>query len=600
MKKVLTYAIGAALASVLLFSSCQKPHYVLPTAERDGFTSLSVYITSGEYNGKELAKFTVTDEMIQDGRIEVAIPWFYPESSDNTTITYLSALRVRAELDKNCFVEPALTILDFNEENEFVYTDAQGTKYPIIITGKRKKSDNATLESFGLVGMFDGFVDDDNRIIYLYTNDDLSACTAEATPSAHSKIVTDLGESRNYNEPQEIVLESHSGKKITYTTEKAAPTKIRNGFNVDYSSSSKYAKSFKQLFNIDPKTIYGTPDYVAEGLAPSLAAIGGHLVICMGDGSTPIYVSGTKGEKQGEIVLGEAEPGGVANDDSGHMLISNKLEGKGTLKLWKTSSVTEAPELFYSFADTVALPAGNKMKIYGNVESNAQIVLSCDGVPNVTSSSKLLVLDVKGGDVDSVRVVDLTDAGISWGSYNKFCAAPAGSKAEDGIFVSGYQIYGSETSSLVYLDGSNVIKQSATTTASDASNYNCGTIDVKSFNNEDYMILLNRMFFPAWGYGPELFVYKVTDVNALKGVDILATMDYDDKNDRYSVPEDNPTLVANYLIEDFANAQNKESYLSSGDVTMAASEDGFKLFFYYLDQYTGTVGGFSVDCIKRN
>jgi len=63
MRKIY-FNIIAVAALALSLAACQKPHYVLPTAEREGFTSISAFFTSGEYNNLELAKLYVTDEMV--------------------------------------------------------------------------------------------------------------------------------------------------------------------------------------------------------------------------------------------------------------------------------------------------------------------------------------------------------------------------------------------------------------------------------------------------------------------------------------------------------------------------------------------------------
>lgn len=157
MKRILSNIFLTAVAA-LIFAACE-PQYVLPTTEREGFTSISAYFTSGEYNNLELARLEVTGDMLREGRLVIKVPYYYPESSDKATTKYLGNLRMKAELDKNCRIYPPLTILDLNLENEFTYTDAKGNDYPIVITGKRVKSDKASFVSFSLVGLFDGFVD---------------------------------------------------------------------------------------------------------------------------------------------------------------------------------------------------------------------------------------------------------------------------------------------------------------------------------------------------------------------------------------------------------------------------------------------------------
>lgn len=586
MKRISIYTI-AALASALLFSSCQEPHYVLPTADRDGFTSLTAYITSGDYNGMELAKLVVTEEMIEEGYLEIPIPYYYPEESDATTTKYLSSLRLKAELDKNNYIEPALTVYDMTEEHSFTYTDTKGDKHNIVIAATRKKSDKATFISFDLVDMFEGFIDNDERKIYLYTKDDLTGCTATAQVSAHSEIVTDLSVPRNYNEPQEIVIKSHSGKKITYTTEKAEPTKIRTGFNTN---------SLRLLFNVDPKSRYGAPDYFDTAVMPSIASIGGKLVVSYGNGSTPICIHGTTGVKEGEIVLGDAEAHGLANDNNGHMLLSSKLEGKGTLKIWKTSSVTAAPELFYSYESEVALPIGNKIKVYGDIDSDARIVLPYCGVSGITTASQVLVLTVTGGAVNDAEVVSLAGAGMSWNSFPTGVAgfAPAGATAGTGLFTASYGCEGfnSNANYLAYLDDKYSVSKFVLAGHDNKWLWNTNTIDCKNFNNADYVVLLTLNHFPAWG-SPSLSIYNVTDKDSLTG-DLFG----------YSVGSTvvDPTsaLVANSTLTAFNEVNNEDGTISSGDVTIVPSADGFKIFVYYYDHYSGCIGAYMADCIKRN
>lgn len=569
MKRSIIGFIAAASAAAV-FSSCE-PHYVLPTVEREGFTSISAFFTSGEYNNLELAKLEVTDDMVKEGRLVIPVPYYYPETSDNPTTKYMSNVRVKAELDKNCYISPSLTLLDLNLENQFTYTDAKGDTYPIVITGKRTKSSAATFISFTLVDMFDGFVDNDARKIYLYTTDDLSSCRAEGQVSAHSEIVTDLSVARNYNEPQKIVIRAHSGKEYEYTTEKAIPTKIRNGFNKE---------SVKQLFNFDPKSRLGTPDYASESVNPSIASIEGYLVVCLGDGSTPFYIHGTTGAKLGNIALGSAAPGGITNDEAGHLLIANSLSGKGKLQIYRTSSVTAAPTLFYEYDSEVALPVGAKLKVAGDIDGNAVITLPYGGVAGITTSAQFLHITVSGGAVTEAKVIDLAPQGLSWGTFSSASAgfAPASSDPADGVFTA---CYGTER--VDYLNSAFAISKSMGTTDGNAWAWNPNALDCKLYNNVQYLALLVLAHFPAWGGHPSLYVYSVSDKSSLSG----------------EFTNSPAIFVKSENIDSF-NAVNAAATVSSGDVVIAQSADGFKVFIYYYDQYAGAIGGFSADCIKRN
>ena len=82
MKKIYYILIVSALA---MFSSCQEPEYIEPTADRQGITSLTAYFTSGKYVDQALARLDVTDPEAE--RYEIPIPWFFPEESEDVTIS---------------------------------------------------------------------------------------------------------------------------------------------------------------------------------------------------------------------------------------------------------------------------------------------------------------------------------------------------------------------------------------------------------------------------------------------------------------------------------------------------------------------------------
>ena len=47
------------VSALALFSSCQEPEYIEPTAERQGITSLTAYFTTGKYVDQALARLDV-------------------------------------------------------------------------------------------------------------------------------------------------------------------------------------------------------------------------------------------------------------------------------------------------------------------------------------------------------------------------------------------------------------------------------------------------------------------------------------------------------------------------------------------------------------
>ena len=147
MKKIYLLLTAVILCAV---SSCHKPEWVEPTAERQGITSLTAYFTFGPNTEKVMGKLALAEGEDLD-RYVIPVPWFYPEESDEVTTLHMTKARVRAELAPNCKIEPSLTVLDLNAENQFVYTNSKGESKPIVITGKRVKSATADMLSMNLL-----------------------------------------------------------------------------------------------------------------------------------------------------------------------------------------------------------------------------------------------------------------------------------------------------------------------------------------------------------------------------------------------------------------------------------------------------------------
>lgn len=553
---------------VLLLSACHEPEYVNPTVERQGLTSLTAIFTSGPFVNQEMAKLVVQNE--EDTRFVIQVPWFYPVTSDDETTPYMKNVRVQAELQENCFIEPALTVLDLTQENWFTYTNAQGKKTQICIMGERVKSSACELLAFSVLEpAISGVVDKNANKVSLISADDLSDCLAEAQISAHATISPDPSVTPlNYNEAVEFTVTAHNGiDKKVYQVVKEIPAKIPAGFNKE---------SVEHLFDFDPVATLGFPPY-NESVAPSMAAINGHLVVCFGNGDAPVYLNRITGVKLGSINVGSAVAGSITSDEANHMLIVNHAAAGGVVNIYKTSSVTEAPVLFHSFKNETDLPMGTKMKVIGNVDADAAIVITNEGIEGVTASSKFTRIQVKNGVVESVRVIDMSSTGVSWGSAPfKVGTVVAGSvDPNEGHFESNYE---PSKFTWVKVDG-NVGASLSSDLSGWALNPHC--LDSKCFNNTHYVALFVTSHFPHWGNGPQLYLYDINDKSKLTGDNVSAS----------------PALaLANRSLVWY---QKADAGTASGDVLLAPTADGFKLYVYYYDHNSGVIGAYVADCIAK-
>ena len=105
-------------------------------------------------------------------------------------------------------------------------------------------------------------------------------------------------------------------------------------------------------------------------------------------------------------------------------------------------------------------------------------------------------------------------------------------------------------------------------------------LDAKRFNNVDYLAVFVVSYFPSWGIGPQLYLLDISDKTALTG----------------SFNSCPATVLSNKEIAWF---QTGAYAIATGDVLIAPSADGFKIYIYYYDHNSQAIGGYTADCIKN-
>ena len=554
------------LSLALAAAACHQPEYVKPTAERQGITSLTAYFTFGPFENQEMAKLNIEDP--EQSRFVIPVPYYFPESSYDETEIYMIKARVNAELQPNCKIEPGLSVLDLTEENEFTYTDASGNSRKIVITGNRVHSSKSQLLTFDLVDPpISGIIDEAQHKISLVSADDLSAAVAVVSISAHATISPDPSLPQNYNNGLSFTVTAANGvDKTEYKVVKEVPEKIDYGFN---------GSSVKQLFNFDPVSNAGLPPYTDLAFI-SMAVSGNFLVVSTGDGA-PVCLNKLTGVKAGNLNTGAAAVAGISSDEAGNLLLCNHAAGGETFTIWTSSAVDEAPVEFFSFTNSSDLPMGYKLKVLGDIKGEAQIVATLEGIDGVTTSSKFWVFKVEGGSVVSEQLVDASASGLVWGSapvnVSSICAASL--NPSDGWFGACYD---PNVLTWVKADGSAGATASTGNGNSWGWNYNC--FDSKQFNKATFLAGFIVSHFPAWGIGPRLYLYDITNPAAVNG-DFESTSALVLSN----------TNIAWYQTGAYA--------VAAGDVLIAPSADGFMLYIYYYDHNSQVIGAYSADCIKR-
>ena len=551
------------MVSILAVASCQEPQYIEPTADRAGITSLTARFTStsAKYENQVLAKLNVVDPEVNE--FIIPVPWFYPEESTDPTSIHMTRVRLEAELAPNCRIDPPLAMVDLTEENYYTFTNAQGESREIMITGKRTKSAKCNLMTFTLTKPYqiEGFINEDTHEVYLFTTDDLDGFTAEATVCAHATLQTDLSVKKNYNNEQEVTVMAQDEKTTcTYKIVKKYPNKIPYGFR---------AASARQLFNLDPVSRLSFPE-AKETVYSSLAYADGKLVISLGNGTAPIYCDPLTGVKIGDINVTGVDVAAITNDEGGNILVSTHAESQGTVTLYKTKSVSAAPEQFHSFVNESDVPVGYNLKVNGNVDQDAVIILAHEGIDGVTATSKYTKIVVTGGQVVSTETIDLSGLGLAWGSAPVHGAkvVPVSNKPESGVMLCYYS-----DNIIHYVADGKIVASRSLEGDGVTTNYNTNVMEAKTFNNAPYVIHMVSSHFPMWGIEPQIRIWDASDPKAIK---------------------DAAPIIENHSTEWF---QTGYQGCAAADVVMGASADGFKVYIYYWDHNASVIAGFVADCI---
>ena len=576
MKKI--YILLAAAA--LLLSACHQPEYVAPTAQRQGISSLAAYFAFGPFEGKEMGRLEITDA--EQDYFVIPIPWYYPADSKNRTDLYMTRVRVQATLQPNCKISPHLGEMDLTQENKFTYTDATGESREITITGKRVKSSECriyflTVESPEVSGV----VDEANHIIYLPTTEDLSSVKARYAITARTTIEPDPAKEQNYNDGVEFTVTSEDGDtKQVYTVKRESPSKTDYGFQ---------SSTIERLFSLDPSTI-GLPAF-GEAVNVSMGVLGDWLIVNTATGAAPKYFNKVTGSKGGEIALGDAVPtGSIASDEAGHLLLCNYAAAAETFTIWKTSSVSKAPEAFITFDNDLDIPMGAEMKVIGDVDGDAVITITHDGVVGETVSGRFRSLKIVGGALVANEVCDiLTANGLFWspGPAGATCIASASTDMEQGWYTCIYP-----DAQLLWIKKDLSIGAQANGIGPDETenmylngNVDPNNLDSKNFNGATYLALFASNHFPKWWPGPQLYLYDVAGGAPTGNV-------WDASQLVYSEP--------NTSMYDFQNNKgSNEGNGACGDVILAPTTDGYKLYLYYYDHFGALLGGLVMDCLRR-
>ena len=549
MKNIFKFSIIATLCALCIVA-CQSPEDLTPSVSREGINSLTASFPD---DNSDENKFVSEIDYVNHV-ITIVIPYNYPLTSTTvTTVDKITKMRIKANLDDNVSIEPALLYLDLSKENNIILTDQTRLKIPYKIVAEIRKSNACAItkyeiQSLGLVGI----IDEATKKISLITADDLGSVLASVTISHGATISPDPSkQALNYDQIFTVTVTAQDGKSTaTYTVKKDVPQKTELGLRPN-SMKLLWAKKLVDL------------GITAKNMTTGIAAIDKYLVINT-RAENSIYLDGKTGAVVGNIDLG-TNKGSLVNfyasaDDGNNILISNLTPNAGpAFIINKISGINGTVEPFINYSTTIAL--GRKISVAGNINTNAIIT-----APVYSSAGNFARWQVVNGVLVSQTPTMATAAGVPSFGNNADIIYTDPSNLNSDYFAS---FYAAPYKFTWYNGSTNEVKQTGDLIS---SNWIMNAVDYVVFNKSPYA-LHNSVNSFTWGSDDSIYMYDLNGNTLSSKIKVC-----------------DPGLYG-------AKALGEQNANGTGDVAFRVSSDGYYLYVYFMFT-NGYVVCAQFDCIS--
>ncbi len=561
MKNTIKLFAAALLLSV---AGCHDPEELIPSTVGVGLNSVTAQFASGPYKDNAQARFTTQVTSEDQERIVIDIPFFFPENTtDRTDIT---AMRVSASLDDNCFITPKLGTLDLTQEHWFTLTRADGSKKRFCITGNIKKSDKCLLEAFSIPDLgLSGVIDQDKSEVSIIALGELAPAKATYQLSYHATISPDPAvEALDWNHDVKLTVTAFDGvTKKTYTVKKNVPSKTKSGIRDGSQKNLFVSETFKQDWGMS-----GTLNY-------TMGVMGDYLVVCSGESET-VYVNKLTGVKAGNVNMGGIDlkngtngGGAIASDDAGHLVLCTNATAGMDMRFYTLDDVRNTPELKLTWKNTSGGRMGQHISVRGDITRDALITVNCWAWASPANWSSFVRIRVENGVWGEPEKVTIAGCGM-WNGGNVDVEYLTTDIA-GAYFKASYS-----TNGLEWIDGATNTRVAFIDKGANDSNSNFSNVSCLYFNGKPYVAV----------YGGSHFNYSATRAMMF------------DASDRYSFTGTFDNSAAKYY-------GSTAKYLSgltgtaSCDVLLCQSSDGYFLYLYWIGGNTGFIRAEQFDCIAQ-
>jgi hypothetical protein len=542
-------SLVALIAMLLGLASCQSPEELMPSVSRQGINSLTASFPDDDSDENSFAsEIDYTNHIVT-----VVIPYNYPLTSNNVlTMDKLTKMRVKANLDDNVSLSPALLYMDLSKDNYITLTGQTKKKEEYKVVAEIRKSNACEITKYNLPSLgITGIIDEANKRISLISVDDLGEALADFTISHGATIEPDPSvTAMDYDQAFTVTVTAQNGvDKATYTVKKDIPQKIEAGLRPN-SLKILWAKKLVDL------------GITSKDMTTGIAALENHLVINT-RAENSIYLDAKTGSVVGSIDLG-ANKGSLVNfyataDAGNTILISNLTPNAGpSFIINKISGVNGTIEPFISFDTALAL--GRKISVSGNIQTNAIIT-----APVYGSAGDFARWQVVDGSLlsQTPQIVKANGVANFGNNADIVYTDPANLNSD---YLAAY--YGAPYKFAWYNGATNSAMHYGNEIS---SNWIVNAVDYTVFNKARYAIHNSVNSF-TWGTDDSIYMYDLSG-NSLGSTVYVC---------------DSGIYGAKALGEQNANG--------TGDVAFRVSEDGYYLYAYFMFT-NGYVVCAQFDCI---
>lgn len=492
----------AVALSALFMASCQQPDFKVSEAEAtkaiNSITASFIDDTSEENHFKS--------EIDYDNHvITIVFPYTYPANTKyNLTEDDLKKVKVVANLDDNCFIEPSILIMDLTQDNIITVINQKKERTDYIVRGEIRKSNACVVTAFKLVDEnLVGVVNESTKVISIIKDEAPAKQLAEVELSFGATITgTDPTKvACDYSKDVKFTVTAQDGKTTAeYTVKVQLPSTLEKGMR---PGSGKILWNNKIVDTYAPATPL---------MMTSMAVIKDYIVLNTRN-EDMMVVNRKTGAKEGTIKLPFKSSLGnfkATGDSSDNILVTN-LDSK-EIVVYRIKGINGTPTEYIRY-NVGGKSYGRGISVIGSLDKDAVITM-----PRYEDAGwYFLRWTVTGGVLNTEPELVTINSSVSAGGwvYNCDVVATDPSNPKSDYFVNSYaKLTGGTTANVdrgtIWIDGAtNKDKCHSPYTS---SNWVRNALDYVKFNGVGYLIANSVNSF-TWGADDMIYLYDLGDAN---------------------------------------------------------------------------------------